>query len=577
MKAVWPDCIVEENNLAQNISTLRRIFGDSPSSQRYIVTVPGRGYRFVPDVREASDSGTEESQASAPLEPAAPASSSRRLSFKWTTAALAIAGLGLALAYFWNSQHQTPPAPSAVTEKSIAVLPFANLSADPENAYFTEGMQEEILIRLSKLGDLKVISRTSTQKYKSAPDNLREIAQQLGVAHILEGSVQRSGENVRITVQLIHAQSDTHLWAESYDRKLTEIFQVETDVSQRIVTSLAATLTGSETRAMTARPTANVEAHQAYLKGRFFWNKRTAEGYQRAIEHFNRAIELDPSYASAYAGLADALLFVSDFAPDQKEAVAKGRRALQQALALDETLAEAHASLGILAMNFDWDWPAAEREFKRAIVLNSNYATAHQWYGEFLADLGRPEEAIAEIKRAYDLDPLSIVISTDVGKVYMLTRRYDEAIAQFQRSLELDAEFAVARGLLAFTYSLQGNHSAARAELRKIRSGTLENDPMFLAWAGYVYGRAGDHDEAGRILARLDELSKSGNVSPLWPAIIYAGLKDNDQTFAWFEKVIEQRAVGGALPLKANPLLDHLRSDPRFADLLRRTKLDRTF
>ena len=256
-------------------------------------------------------------------------------------------------------------------------------------------MKDEILARLSKVAALKVISRTSTEKYKNAPENLREIARELGVAHILEGSVQRSGETVRVTVQLINAQTDTHLWAETYDRQLTDIFRVETEVAQLVATALEANLTGPEKRALEAKPTANVEAHQAFLKGRFFWNKRTVEGYRQAIAHFDEAIRLDPAYAQAYAGLADACLFlVSDNVNGQKEMLARGRAALQKALEIDETLAEAHASLGLNAVNFDWDWAKAEQEFRRAIELNPNYATAYQWYGEFLAGIGRFDEGM---------------------------------------------------------------------------------------------------------------------------------------------------------------------------------------
>jgi TolB-like protein/DNA-binding winged helix-turn-helix (wHTH) protein/lipoprotein NlpI len=584
MDAVWPDAVVEENNITQNISTLRRILGDSPGSNRLILTVPGRGYRFVADVktgnspadvgagiadpgidRDISTSGEAGLQIPSPGGRAGP-----------IAAALAVL-LVLALGFFWwrsPANRSTPRAPNelSVPAKSVAVLPFANLSADSDNAYFAEGMKDEILARLSKVAALKVISRTSTEKYRNAPDNLREIALQLGVAHILEGSVQKSGDTVRVTVQLIRAEDDTHLWAETYDRKLTDMFQVETEVAQRIATALEATLTGSEAQAVMAKPTTSVEAHEAYLKGRYFWNKRTREGFKQAADYFNNAVERDPGYGQAWVGLSDAFLFLAgENPPEEKEMRARGKAALQKALEIDETLAEAHASAGLLAMNFDWDWEVAEREFRRAIELNPNHATAHQWYGEFLADMGRADEGISEIKRARELDPLSVIINSDVAKVFLLTRHYDEAVEQFKHTLELDPEFAQAHGLLALTYSLQGLHEKALEEAGKIKH--LENDPMAVAWLGYVNGAAGKKTEAEQALTRLRELSAKTYVSPLWMAHVHLGAGANDQAFEWFEKVFQERAVGGALVLKANPLFDSLRSDPRFPELLRRANI----
>jgi TolB-like protein/DNA-binding winged helix-turn-helix (wHTH) protein len=563
MGAVWPDCVVEENNLVQNISTLRRAFGDSAGAQRYIVTVPGRGYRFVPEVQTVDERG----ESSAPeLTSSAGSRGPRGYAVVAVLALLAIAAL------VWRETRIIAPPRHVVTsagEKSIAVLPFENLSGDPENAYFADGVKDEILTRLSKIAALKVISRTSTQKFKSAPENVREIAQQLGVAHLLEGSVQKSGDIVRVTVQLIHAQSDTHLWAETYDRRLTDMFQVESDIAQRVAASLEAALTGSETRSLEARPTVNVAAREAYLKGRYFWNKRTSDGYRRAVEFFERAVALDPGYAQAYAGLADALQFLSaETPPRQSEALARSRAALQRALELDDTLAEAHASRGLVAMNFDWDWNEAEREFRRAIELDPNYATAHQWYGEFLANMGRFEEGIAEMQRARELDPLSIIINSDVAKVYITARRYDEAVEQFKRTLEMDPTFGQAHGLLGVTYSLQGRHEEAIAELRSIAG--IERDPLFLSWLGYVYGAAGRETEARAVVDRLLELAKETSVSPVLPTFVYAGLGDNDSAFEWFDRVFDEHAAWGAVPLKASPLYDRLRADPRFASLLSR-------
>lgn len=585
LDAVWPDAVVEENNITQNISTLRRVLGEAPGVRQFIVTVPGRGYRFVAEVRPADavagigDPGSER-DFPVSLRPGStiPPGPTRRPGLVRASVIIA-AVAAVVVAFVWwqkatdNSRRVSPNELSRpVSDKSVAVLPFANLSGEAENAYFADGIKDEILSRLSKVGALKVISRTSTEKYKNAPENLREIALQLGVEHILEGSVQKSGDTVRVTVQLIHAPTDTHLWAETYDRKLTDVFRVETEVAQRIATALQATLTGSESRAVADRPTTNVEAHEAFLKGRYFWNKRTVDAFKQAVEYFRRAVELDPGYAQAWAGFSDALLFLAgENGPDERELRARGRAALQKALEIDETLAEAHASLGLLAMNFDWDWAQAEREFKRAIELNPNYATAHQWYGEFLADMGRADEGIREINRARALDPLSVIINSDVAKVYLLTRHYDEAVEQFKRTLELDPAFGQAHGLLGLTYSLKGLHSEALEEVRQIKG--LENDPMAVAWLGYIHAAAGDRASAEKMLSQLRELATRIYVSPLWIAQIQVGLREADQAFASFERVFEERSVAGAIVLKANPLFDNLRSDPRFADLLRRANL----
>lgn len=589
MDAVWPDCTVEENNLAQNISTLRRAFGDSPGSQRYIATVPGRGYRFIPEVRPSENgvlpapakNGIPLAQARTLREPeekgSLATSGDTKLRLRplvWATLLLLFLGAAVFLVWRSRAQYQimTPngktPTAGAVSEKSIAVLPFENLSADPGNAYFAEGMKDEILTRLSKIAALKVISRTSTQKFKSTPNNVREIAQELGVAHILEGSVQRSDEKVRVTVQLIHAQTDTHLWAETYDRKLEDIFQVETEVAQRIAGALEATLTGAERRALAAQPTGNREAYHEYLQGRFFWNKRTPEGFKEAVGHFKRAVQLDPGYAQAHVGLADAVIFQGgNSLAGWNAALKDGRAILEQALTLDETLGDAHASLGLLAMNFDWDWTGAEKEFKRAIELNPNYATGHQWYGEFLAYMGRFDEAIAEITHARELDPLSLIINTDVAKVYCMARRYDESIAQFQATLRLDQDFAEAHALMGLVLSKQGRHDEAVAHLRKIRN--IEGNAPYLSWLGYAYGRAGRTEEARQIIDRLDELSGQTYVSPLWMAIIWTGFGDNSEAFRALERILIEHTYCGAVSLKVNPIFDDLRSDPRFSEFLR--------
>jgi len=378
--------------------------------------------------------------------------------------AVIVIASAVALLYFTQLRNRGSIAP----QKSIAVLPFENLSADPGNAYFAEGIQDEILTRLSKIADLKVISRTSTQHYKSAPENLPEIAQQLGVANVLEGSVQKSGDAVRVTVQLIRAFSDSHLWAETYDRKLIDTFGVESDVAQKIASSLEAKLTGLEQRAIAARPTENTEAYQLYLKGRFFWNKRTGQDLKVALDYFQRAVAADPNYAAAYAGVGDTCMLIPLFsAGTPKEYFPKAKAAARRAIALDDTNAEGHAALANLVF-LEMNFTEAEKEFRRAIELNPNYATAHHWYGNsLLASLGRFDAAIAEGKRSVELDPLSLINNADLGSTLMVARRYDEAIAQLQRTLALDANFYYAHWNLGEVLYYKGDLAGCIRECEK--------------------------------------------------------------------------------------------------------------
>ena len=355
-----------------------------------------------------------------------------------------IAGaISVALFFLGRYTVMVGHSPTSPPAKSIAVMPFENLSRDPDNAFFAEGIQDEILTRLAKISDLKVISRTSTQHYTSSPDDLPQIAQRLGVSNVLEGSVQRAADHVRVSVQLVNAQSDPHLWAETYDRSLTDIFAVESEIAKMIADTLRAKLTGSEQHAIALRPTESTEAHQLYLKGRYFWNKRTAGDFKTAMGYFQQAIDKDPPFALAYAGLADTYVLMPGYAASSpKESLPKAKTAAQKALELDNTLAEAHASLGQALLAYDFDFAEASHEFQRAIELNPNYATGHQWYAEsVLTPLGRFSDAIAEINRALQLDPLSVVINADVGGVLFNARKYDEAIQQLRKTLEMDPGF----------------------------------------------------------------------------------------------------------------------------------------
>jgi TolB-like protein/Flp pilus assembly protein TadD len=481
---------------------------------------------------------------------------------------IVIAGV-ISVGLFLLGRYTAPTKLSAsanAAAKSIAVLPFENLSEDKANAYFADGIQEEILTRLAKIADLKVISRTSTQRYQSKPGNLSEIAKQLGVANILEGSVQKAGDSVRVSVNLIRADSDSHLWADTYDRKLTDIFGVESEIAKAIADTLQAKLTGSELHAIAARPTENTEAYQLYLKGRFFWNKRTTNDLKKSVDYFNQAIAADPKYALAYVGLADAYVLMPAYGGSApRDCYPQAKTAAKKALELHDALGEAYTSLARVLCSYDFDFSQGTREFQRAIELNPNYATAHQWYGFDLLCLGRFNEAIAELKRAIELDPLSLVINTDLGNAYIYARRYDEAIEQLRKTLEMDPGFYYAHWNLGSALAAKGDLRAAIGEYQNALA--LSGDPRLLGLLAYAYGSSGNKAEAMKILDQLTALSRQRFVSVFSFALVYLGLGEKNQALHFLEKSYEDRDVGIAL-IKIHPFLDPLRGDPRFEALV---------
>jgi TolB-like protein/Flp pilus assembly protein TadD len=461
------------------------------------------------------------------------------------------------------------PGGSSVPGKSIAVLPFDNLSRDPDNAYFAEGVQDEILTRPAKVADLKVISRTSTQKYKSAPDNLREIAKQLGVFNILEGSVQRAADRA-CDGQLINAATDAHLWAETYDRKLTDIFAVESDIAKTIADTLQAKLTGLEKRAIAAQPTDDTEAHEFYLRGRYFWNKRTGPDLRRAIDYFKQAIGKDPNFALAYAGLADSYVLLSTYsAGSPGESFPPAKAAAKKALELDDTLAEAHTSLGQILLFYDLDFANSTKEFERAITLNPNYATAHHWYGSGPPlSLGEFDRAIAELERARQLDPLSLIINADLGVGLYTARRYDEAIAQLRKTIEMDPRFYFAHWNLGVALELKGELRHALSEYKK--AAELDDDPVVLGLIAHAYGKLGERDKALGLLAQLQQLAVHRYVPFGTFAGIYMALGEKDKAIDYLERAFRERGGPEISGLKVDPFLDPLRGDPRFEALVQK-------
>jgi len=482
-------------------------------------------------------------------------------------ALLALAAAILAAAAFAYSFYFGAPAPSP-NEKSIAVLPFADLSQARDQEYFCDGIQEEILTRLSKIRDLKVISRTSTQPFKSAPKNLPEIAKQLGVANILEGTVQKAEGQVRVHVQLINARNDSHLWAEKYDRKLTDVFGVESEIAKAIADTLQARLSGAEQRAIATRPTENTEAHQLYLKGTYFSNKRTAPDFRTAIEYFKDAISQDSNYALAYAGLADAYALLSLYGGEgPQETAPQAKAAARKALELEDALPEAHNSLGLVLALHDFDFDRSKKEFERAIQLNPNYATAHHQFGNMnLAMVGEFDRAIAEGKRAVELDPLSLIINADLGQNFLLARRYDEAIDQLRKTLAMDPRFYYARWSLGEALQLSGQLREAMTEYQK--AAEITDDPIVLAMLAQGYAKTGQRDKARELLLQLEQLATQRHVGPFTFALVHVALGENEKAIDDLEQAYRERADPGIVGIKVEPLLDPLRGEPRFERLV---------
>jgi TolB-like protein/Tfp pilus assembly protein PilF len=448
--------------------------------------------------------------------------------------------------------------------KSIAVLPFGNLSRDPDNEYFAAGIQDEIITRLAQISDLKVISCSSTQRYKGSAENLRKIASELGVTNILEGSVQKANDQVHVNVQLLNAVTDSHLWADTFDRRLTDVFGVESEIAKTIADTLRAKLTGQEAATLNARPTENSVAHELYLRGRFFWNKRDTPDLQKALGYFREAAAQDPKYALAWSGVADVYVLLPLFGgADPADAYPKAKEAANKAIALDPNLAEPHADLAVLADIFDFDASLSMREFEKAITLNPNYATAHHWFGNSLLEaIGDFDRSIAEMKRAVELDPLSIAINVDLGVSYYYAGRYQDGIVQIRKALDLDANSYYVHSNLGEVLELSGDLPGAIAEYEK--SVALDSDPFPLALLGHAQALAGNRSGALKI---LQQLAASSRYAPDYSVgLIYLGLGDKRQAIDWLEKSFAKRQPD-LNTIRFDPLLKPLHGDPRFEAL----------
>jgi len=510
-KRIWPpDTFVDfEQGLNNAVQRIRQALGDTAETPRFIETLPRKGYRFIGAVET-----------------------------------------------------------NAPRIKSLAVLPLENLARDPEQDYLAEGITEALILTLATIGELRVVSRTSVMQYKGVRKSLPEIARELNVDGIIEGTVQRAGERLRVSAQLLHASTDTHIWAESYDRDLRDVLALQSELAQAIAREIQIKLTPREQAHIAHVGTVDPHAYEAYLKGRYYWNRRAKEGFQKAVQHFQEAISKDPGFAAAHAGLADCLSGLSLFgflSPD--EGLGKAKALALRALELDPGLAEAHVSVAMVRMCYDFDFTAAETKFERALELNPRYATAHSWFGHFLAAMGRHEEAYTECQRAIRLDPLSIPIHCVFGIAHFFARRVDQATEQFQKAIELDANYSWAYALVSAAYLSNPNRdlaiNAARMAVQLSPASSL-----YLGDVAEAYAVSGQREKAQQILDRLHELAKHQYVSPYFLARTYVALGQQHEALRWLETGFRERSPLMAW-INSDFRLDPLRSDPRFQKLMR--------
>ena len=580
---LWPaDTYVNfEHGLNAAVKRLRRALNDSADNPRFVETLPRRGYRFLAPVESIRDGEDVPVVTEVPLDKPESArdepphaedyhrvAPQRLLAWKKVGIALLLV---LAILIAWMLRPKTSQ--SAVI-RSLAVLPLENLSGDPSQDYFSDGMTDELITELGQIKKLRVISRTSVMAYKGTHKSLAQIARELNVDAVIEGTVLRSSEQVRITAQLILASADKHLWAQSYEGDVRKTLALQKQVARAIAEQIRIELTPDERDVLKSEKVVNAEAYEDYLKGRYFWNKRTADGLKKAIDFFNQAIEKDPTYAQAYSGLADAYALLGDWeygvlAP--KEAYPRAKAAATKALELDSTLGEAHISLAFSLDGFDWDFGAAEKEFTRGIELNPGYATGHQWYAGHLILFGRSSEAIAEMKKAEELDPLSLIIGADLAEDFLIAHRYNEAILQIRKTMDLDSNFALAHYQLGQAFLLEHRNNEAVGEFQKAVSLSGESTTSTSSLA-YAYAASGRRNEAEAILNDLKNRSSKGFSNAPEIALVYVGLDQRDQAMAWLEKGYAERFNPGVL---LRPAFDPIRSDAGFQDLLHRIGLNR--
>jgi TolB-like protein/DNA-binding winged helix-turn-helix (wHTH) protein/Tfp pilus assembly protein PilF len=585
---VWPNESFGDFDQALNIAIgkLRSALGDSAENPRFIETLPKRGYRFIADVSvfdadarpkmpesvagDLPGSQEKKTEPGLTLQGAGLAvAPKRRL---WPTRGVIVAlafVLSLSILSVWLFRSRGH-APAGI--RSLAVLPLENLSGDASQNYFADGMTDELITDLAQISALRVISRTSVMAYKGARKPLPQIARELNVDAMVEGTVLRSGDQVRITAQLIEASTDKHLWSQSYEGELRDTLALQSRVASAIADQIRINLTPREQAALKNVKVVNPEAYESYLKGRYFWNKRTADGLKAALAYFKQAIEEDPNYAKAYSGLSDTYALLGDWqyaVMTPKEAFPEAKAAAIHALELDSSLSEAHTSLGYSLRAFDWNFDSAGKEFRQAIEINPGYATAHHWNAMNLGLLGRPKEALVEMRKAENLDPLSLIINADLAEFLLLTHSYDESVKQGRKIIEMDSTFAIGHKQLGDAYLLKQMDKDAVAELQeavRLSGGS----PICIADLARAYVASGKMNEAVKLLNDLKKRSTASFTNAPQIAMIYASMGDNDQAMHWLERAYEER-FNPSILLRSG--FDPLRSDPRFKDLMRRIGL----
>jgi TolB-like protein/DNA-binding winged helix-turn-helix (wHTH) protein/Tfp pilus assembly protein PilF len=592
---LWPgDTFVDfDHGLNNAVMRLREALGDSPESPRFIETLPRRGYRFIAPieeiqslVRSGSSPEAVKAKPALPLELDVSAISSERPTSAeqttvrsygptWLTfqriallsAAVLLFGVfsGLTVHFVrgWESGKLNP-----AHNMSLVVLPLENLSGDAQQDYFADGMTDELTANLAKIRSLRVVSRSTAMAYKGTRKPLSEIARDLHVDAVVEGTVLRAGSRVRITAELVQVSTDQHLWADTYESQIGDVLSLQNRVSSAIVDEIRIKLSPEDKERLSRNPSVSPAAYEDYLKGRYYWNRRSGEGFTKAIEYFEDATRRDPQYALAYAGLADCYGIIGATIYGNvpaAEAAPKAKAAAVRALEIDPTLAEAETSLATAKFNYDWDWAGAEQGFQRALQLDPRYPTAYQRYSLYSIAMGRLEDSLDQIRKARDLDPLSISINSSLGWRLYLARQYDRSIEQLRDTQEMDRSYEWSHLILGQAYEEKGEFALALAELRKAAE-LSHNSPLMISALGHANARAGNREEAQRLLAQLMGQSKSQYVSPYYIAMVYLGLGKNDVAMNWLEKAYADRS-NGLVFLKVEPELDPLRSNPRFISL----------
>jgi DNA-binding winged helix-turn-helix (wHTH) protein/tetratricopeptide (TPR) repeat protein len=530
---VWPGAFVEESNVSQNIFTLRRVFGERDKDGLYIETVPKRGYRFVAQVSEVRDETPARTNEAQPLE---------------SVSRTDMLGAG----------------------RTLAVLPFKSLDPHLDDEYLGLGIADALITKLSNLQQLNVRSTSATRKYVGAQQDSLKAGREMQVDSLIEGSLQRSNQNLRVTVQLVNVQDGKSLWAEKFDGVFTDLFSIEDSISEQVAKALTLKLTHAEKDRLTKQHTENSEAYKNYLKGRFFWNKRTPKALQQGIKYFERAISIDHNYALAYAGLSDSyLILISLNVRLPEDCLPLAREAALKAIEIDETLAEAHCSLALAYSYSDWDLVGAEREYGRAIELNPNYATAHRWYARHLGRIERYPEALSALKRARELEPFSLIITTDIGWLLYLSRQYNQAIEQCLEVLDMDPAFHQAQAVLSMAYAEKGMFEEAITWALRVFKAKSE-DPETVTFLAYFYARSGKIAEARKVIEE-SERERKASLSSFYMAIISIGLWKLDEALDWLERAYQERSF--LLTYLKIPIFDPLRLHPKFVALLTRIGL----